>query len=131
MLINNSCSMHLIIISRCTYSSVVRNYDSAQFVSHPLHVPLNPLYFGSQYIVIFSLPQYMHTDFSSYFGKSKLQSIDCTSDYRRISVSLTLVLRRFSSANVLSLVTSRLKNRSMVQSAITLNFFSTVGRFAK
>jgi hypothetical protein len=48
--------------------------------------------------------------------------------YLRISV---LALTELASVKVLSLDTSRLKNRSMVQSTVTLNFFSVVGRFPK
>ncbi len=49
-------------------------------------------------------------------------------DYLRISV---LAFTESSSVNVLSLVTSLLKNRSMIQSTVTLNFFSVVGRIPK
>ena len=54
--------------------------------------------------------------------------LDPSMTYLRISV---LALIELSSVKVLSLDTSRLKNRSMIQSTVTLNFFSVVGRFPK
>ncbi len=61
--------------------------------------------------------------------KSRYECMLCGEDIDQSITYLTISVLAFtesSSVNVLSLVTSLLKNRSMIQSTVTLNFFSTV-----